>query len=115
MEKDCIFCRIVSGEIPSEKVYEDGTVTAFKDINPVAPVHILVIPNRHIPSLAHVQESDRELLGHLLVALTKVATSQGLDQRGYRVVVNTGQDGGQAVGHIHFHLLGGRSMAWPPG
>lgn len=114
-EKSCIFCRIVSGELPSEKVYEDDLVTAFKDINPAAPVHILVIPNRHISSLAHIQESDQELFGHLLVTFAKVAASQGLDRRGYRLVVNTGDDGGQEVGHIHFHLLGGRRMTWPPG
>jgi len=114
-EKDCIFCRIVSGEIPSEKVYEDDLVTAFKDINPAAPVHVLVVPRRHIPSLAHVEESDAGLLGRLLVTFSKIAVSQGLDRRGYRLVVNTGDDGGQTVGHIHFHLLGGRRMTWPPG
>lgn len=114
-EKDCLFCRIVSGEIPSQKVYEDDLVTAFKDINPAAPVHILVVPKRHIASLAHVQESDGSLLGHLLVTLSQLAASQGLNERGYRLVVNAGDEGGQTVGHIHFHLLGGRRMTWPPG
>ena len=114
-QNDCIFCRIALGEIPSEKVYEDDRIVAFKDINPAAPVHILVIPKRHITSLAHVEEGDQELLGHLLVKFKEIAASLGLDQRGYRLVVNAGEDGGQTVGHIHFHLLGGRRMAWPPG
>lgn len=113
--KDCLFCRIVAGEIPSAKVYEDDRVLAFKDINPVAPVHVLVIPKRHITSLAHVEEGDRDLLGGLLVRVKEIAASLGLDQRGYRLVVNAGEDGGQTVGHIHFHLLGGRRMTWPPG
>jgi len=114
-ERDCLFCRIASGEIPSAKVYEDEQVLAFKDINPAAPVHVLVIPKRHIASLAHVEEGDRDLLGTLLVKFKEIAASLGLDQRGYRLVVNAGEDGGQTVGHIHFHLLGGRRMAWPPG
>lgn len=113
--KDCLFCRIAAGEIPSAKVYEDDRVLAFKDINPVAPVHVLVIPKRHIASLAHVEEGDRDLLGGLLVRVKEIAASLGLDQRGYRLVVNAGEDGGQTVGHIHFHLLGGRRMTWPPG
>lgn len=114
-EKDCLFCRIVSGEIPSDKVYEDDQVTAFKDIRPVAPVHVLVVPKKHITSLAHVEEGDAGLLGHLLVTVSRIAASQGLDRRGYRLVVNTGEEGGQTVGHIHFHLLAGRQMGWPPG
>lgn len=112
---DCIFCRIVSGEIPSEKVYADEHVTAFKDIDPQAPVHILVIPNRHIPSLAEMSPADKELFGHLLFAFKEVAAAAGLSKRGYRLVVNCGEDGGQAVSHVHFHLLGGRQMGWPPG
>lgn len=111
----CIFCRIVSGEIPATKVYEDQHVTAFKDINPVAPVHILVIPNRHIESLAHVDACDQELMGHLVCSLSRIAADQGLSERGYRVVVNCGEEGGQTVPHLHFHLLGRRQLNWPPG
>lgn len=114
-QSDCLFCRIVAGEIPSEKVYEDDLVTAFKDINPAAPVHVLVVPKKHITSLAHAEEEDRALLGHVVLTLSRIAASQGLDGRGYRLVVNTGDEGGQTVGHIHFHLLGGRRMGWPPG
>jgi len=112
---DCLFCRIVAGEIPSEKVYEDEHVTAFKDIHPQAPVHILVIPNRHIPSLAEMSPADKELFGHLLFAVKEIAAASGLSERGYRLVVNCGKDAGQAVSHVHFHLLGGRQMGWPPG
>lgn len=111
----CLFCRIVSGEIPAEKVYEDDQVTAFKDINPVAPVHILVIPNSHVASLADVEPAQKDLMGHLLVTFSEIAASQGLAERGYRLVVNCGKEGGQTVGHLHFHLLGGRNLAWPPG
>ena len=114
-EPSCIFCRIVAGEIPAQKVYEDGRVTAFKDINPAAPVHILVIPNDHITSLAAIDAAHAGLLGHLLVACKQIAASQGLAERGYRLVVNCGEEGGQTVPHLHFHLLGGRNLGWPPG
>lgn len=112
---DCLFCRIASGELPADKVYEDQYVTAFRDINPVAPVHILVIPNRHIVSLAHIETGDRELLGHIMGVLVQIAASEGLSDRGYRTVVNCGDEGGQTVPHLHFHLLGRRQLQWPPG
>lgn len=112
---DCLFCRIVSGDLPADKVYQDELVTAFKDIAPVAPVHILVIPNQHIVSLAHVEPSDHQLLGHLMGVLTKIAADEGLAESGYRTVVNCGDDGGQTVPHLHFHLLGSRKLTWPPG
>jgi histidine triad (HIT) family protein len=110
----CLFCKIVSGAIPVERLYEDEQTLAFPDINPQAPVHILVIPKRHIASLAHASAEDATLLGHLLDAARKVAVAQKLD-KGYRLVVNTGGDGGQTVEHLHVHLLGGRHMNWPPG
>jgi len=112
---ECIFCRIASGEIPSAKVYADEYVTAFRDINPVAPTHILIIPNRHIESVAHVQEEDQEILGALFLTARRIAEESGLSERGYRLVVNAGTDGGQTVPHLHVHLLGGRQMTWPPG
>ncbi|WP_044642373.1 histidine triad nucleotide-binding protein [Risungbinella massiliensis] len=112
---DCIFCKIVEGEIPSTKVYEDEHAIAFQDLYPAAPVHILVIPKKHIASLDAATKEDQERLGHLLLTVQRVAREQGLDQKGYRVVNNMGDDGGQTVHHIHFHLLGGRSLTWPPG
>jgi diadenosine tetraphosphate (Ap4A) HIT family hydrolase len=113
---DCIFCKIVGGEIPSDKVYEDADIVAFNDLQPQAPVHILVIPQRHIASLDEVSGSaeDRELMGYLISKLRDVAAQLGLEN-GYRVVVNTGEDGLQTVQHLHFHILGGRRMGWPPG
>ncbi len=110
---DCLFCKIVTGEIPAKKIYEDECCIAFADINPQAPVHLLVIPRRHIASLAHTGE-DKELLGQLLWAANELARLQNLTN-GYRVVMNTGPDGGQTVDHLHLHLLGGRVMHWPPG
>lgn len=111
----CIFCQIVKGEIPSTMVYQDEEVTAFRDVNPRAPVHILVVPNRHIPSLAEVRASDGPLLGKLIEVVNQVAVKEGIAQKGYRVVVNCGAAAGQAVPHLHFHVLGGRSLLWPPG
>ena len=111
---DCIFCKIARGEIPANKVYEDEEFVAFRDINPQAPTHILVIPKKHIESLSDVKEGDRELLGKLLWVAKKVAQELNL-KKGYRLVINTGPDGGQEVLHLHVHLLGGRAMAWPPG
>ena len=114
MASDCLFCRIVAGEIPVTRVFEDETCVAFADIKPQAPVHLLVIPKVHRASLADTSAEDVELLGKLMGAVVVVAREQGLDE-GYRVVVNTGDDGGQTVGHLHVHLLGGRRMGWPPG
>lgn len=111
---DCIFCKIANGEIPSEKLYENEHVLAFADLSPKAPVHILVIPKRHIQSAAQLSEQDGPLLGQMFEAAAKVAEQQGLAQ-GYRLVINTGENGGQTVPHLHIHILGGRQMEWPPG
>lgn len=111
---DTIFSRIIRGEIPARIVHDDDVCLAFHDVAPQAPVHILVIPKRAIPSLAAVTEPDAALLGHLLVVATKLAASLGLTD-GYRLVVNCGRDGGQTVDHLHVHLFGGRAMGWPPG
>ncbi|MGI6588803.1 MAG: histidine triad nucleotide-binding protein [Peptococcia bacterium] len=112
--KECLFCKIIRGEIPSKKAYEDERVLAFYDINPTAPIHVLVIPKEHIASLAEVKEEQLELIGYLHGVIRKVAKDLGLEN-GYRVVNNCGQDGGQEVKHLHFHLLGGRKMTWPAG
>ena len=111
---DCVFCRIVAGEIASRRVHEDDEVVAFHDLNPQAPTHVLVVPRRHIASLDGAGEGDAALLGRLLLAVRRVARELGV-QAGYRVVNNCGAPAGQSVFHIHFHLLGGRSMHWPPG
>lgn len=114
MAADCIFCLIASGKIPSTKVFEDERALAFRDLHPVAPTHVLVIPKEHIASTAHAVETHEALLGHLLLVAAKVAKQEGL-ANGFRVVTNTGADGGQTVDHLHLHVLGGRSMTWPPG
>ncbi len=110
----CLFCKIVEGTIPSTAVYQDDQCFAFKDIDPKAPIHVLVIPRRHIASLADAGASDQPLLGHLLRAAAEIARAQGL-ANGYRVVISTGRDGGQTVDHLHVHVMGGRAMHWPPG
>lgn len=112
--QDCIFCKIASKKIASELLLETDQLVAFRDLNPVAPVHILVIPKQHIASLASVSAQDTKLLGELMLAIKELAEQEGLDQ-GFRVVANSGSDGGQSVDHLHFHLLGGRSLGWPPG
>lgn len=112
---NCIFCKIVQGIIPSDKVYEDDKVLAFKDINPGAPVHLLIIPKLHIGSVNELNEEHKELIGHIFIIAKKLAKELGVDESGYRIVNNCGEDGGQTVQHIHFHLLGGRSLNWPPG
>lgn len=114
MNADCLFCKIVAGTIPAKRVYEDEQSLAFADINPQAPVHLLVIPKEHIASTAHAEESHTALLGHLVSAAAKIAQQQPLE-KGYRIVINTGDDGGQTVNHLHLHVLGGRHMTWPPG
>ncbi len=114
MAADCIFCRIVAGTIPAQKVLEDDLCIAFRDLHPVAPVHVLVIPKEHIASVASATEAHRSLLGHLTLAAAEVAAKEGL-KNGFRMVANTGEDGGQTVHHLHLHVLGGRPMAWPPG
>lgn len=112
---DCLFCKIIAGEIPSEKVYEDENVYAFKDINPEAPFHVLVIPKKHIQSVSHVEQQDEELVGKIFSAIRKIADENGLDEDGYRVVTNIGENAGQTVLHMHFHVLGKRNLEWPPG
>lgn len=114
MSPDCLFCKIVAGDIPANRVYEDEFCIGFPDINPQAPVHLLIIPKIHIVSQARAQAEHKPLLGHLLATAADLARSHKLE-RGYRVVVNTGDDGGQTVHHLHLHLLGGRAMRWPPG
>ncbi|GAB6173335.1 histidine triad nucleotide-binding protein [Paradesulfitobacterium aromaticivorans] len=107
---DCIFCKIVNKDIPSEVVYEDRELIAFKDISPLAPVHLLVIPKKHIKDLNGVAAEDEGLIGHLLGVVQKLATDQGVAESGYRVITNIGSDGGQVVPHLHFHLLGGQKL-----
>jgi histidine triad (HIT) family protein len=110
---DCIFCRIVEGEIPSKKVYEDERIYAFEDISPKAPTHVLVVPRKHIATLAEVTSGDEALLGALAARAAAIARERGLSD--FRLVANNGEGAGQSVFHLHFHLLGGRSMSWPPG
>ncbi len=105
--EDCIFCKIIRKEIPSEIVYEDDEIMAFKDIHPAAPIHILVIPKKHIQSLAQLEEKDELLIGKIYTVINKVAEAQGVKEKGFRVIVNCGEDGGQEVPHLHFHLLAG--------
>ncbi|WP_077075425.1 histidine triad nucleotide-binding protein [Aedoeadaptatus urinae] len=111
---DCLFCKIIEGEIPSQCLYEDDKIYVFKDIDPQAPVHFLVIPKKHIDSLDTVDDEDGELIGYVFKKIRDLAKEQGLKD-GYRVVNNIGEDGGQSVKHMHFHVLGGRSLQWPPG
>ena len=112
--KDCIFCKIVDKEIPSDIVYEDDRIMCFKDIQPQAPAHVLLIPKKHITSINDVKEEDKELMGHITVKIKEIAKILGL-QKGYRAVINCGEDGMQTVDHLHFHILGKRKMTWPPG
>jgi histidine triad (HIT) family protein len=111
---NCLFCKIVDGQIPSTAVFEDDLVYAFADLHPQAPVHVLIVPREHIASIEETDQSKQAVLGRLQWAATQIARERGLS-RGYRIVVNTGEDGGQTVNHLHLHLLGGRAMAWPPG
>ncbi|HHW40291.1 MAG TPA: histidine triad nucleotide-binding protein [Syntrophomonadaceae bacterium] len=112
---DCIFCKIAAREIGSTVVYEDEEFLAFRDINPVAPTHVLLIPKKHVSSLLEVPEQDAPLMGRMLTLAAKLAGQLGLAEDGFRVVINTGKNGGQTVEHLHFHLLGGRALQWPPG
>ena len=111
---DCLFCKIIAGTIPSTPVYQDDLCYAFFDIDPKAPVHVLVVPRKHIASLADARKEDEPILGHLMLAAAEVARIKGLSN-GYRVAVSIGKDGGQTVDHLHVHVLGGRAMGWPPG
>jgi histidine triad (HIT) family protein len=110
----CLFCKIIAGEIPSQKVFEDDLTYAFRDINSQAPTHVLIVPRKHIASLAESGAEDQELLGYLHLVAARIAVSEEL-ANGFRTVINTGNDGGQTVEHLHVHLLGGRPMGWPPG
>lgn len=112
---DCLFCKIVEKQIPAKLVHEDDHTLAFDDINPQAPIHTLVIPKRHVDSVQSLGEADQGLLARLLLTCTKVAKDKGLAASGYRLVANTGRDGGQTVSHLHVHVMGGRHMGWPPG
>jgi histidine triad (HIT) family protein len=114
MSADCLFCRIVAGEIPSTRVHDDDLVLAIRDISPQAPTHVLVMPKQHVTSVADLTEEDGPLLSRLVSVASRIAREEGLDG-GWRLVANVGADGGQTVDHLHFHLLGGRQMHWPPG
>ena len=114
-DPDCLFCKIVSGAIPSNRVYEDKDMIAFRDINPAAPTHILVVPRTHIVSIAETTEAEEPLIAKLILAANKIAMSEHVELSGYRLVINTGKDGGQSVFHLHVHLLAGRALGWPPG
>lgn len=111
---DCVFCKIANGEIPSKKAYEDDRVLAFYDLDPQAPVHILIVPKEHIQSVEDITEENSAIVAHIFEVAAKLAKENNLE-KGFRVVSNVGKDGGQSVPHLHFHLLGGRSMKWPPG
>lgn len=108
--EDCIFCKIIKGEIPSTKVYEDDEILAFRDIQPVAPVHVLVIPKKHITSLVDLKPEDERVIGRIYTVINKIAKDEGILEKGFRVIVNCGEDGGQVVKHVHFHLLGGKKL-----
>ena len=112
---DCLFCKIIAGKIPSTKVYEDELVYAFYDINPIAPIHILIIPKEHIKSMCEMEEKHEALVGHILFTAHKIAEDLGFSKDGYRIINNCGENAGQTVMHMHFHLLGGREMLWPAG
>lgn len=112
---DCLFCKIFKKEIKSKIVYEDNEIMAFEDINPQAPVHILIIPAKHIESLNEITEDDKAIIGQMFLVAKKIAKEKNIDKSGYRTVFNTNKDAGQAVFHLHLHLLGGRKMTWPPG
>lgn len=108
--EDCLFCKIIKGEIPSTKVYEDEEILAFRDINPLAPVHILVIPKKHIGSLIDLKPEDEKVVGRIYTVINKIAKQENISENGFRVVTNCGEDGGQAVKHLHFHILGGKKL-----
>ncbi len=115
MSQDCIFCRIIAGDIPSKKAHEDEVVVAFHDINPQAPTHIVIIPRKHVSSLDALVPEEDGAIGHLVRVAAQIARNEGIAGSGYRLVANCGSAAGQSVDHVHFHLLGGRAMRWPPG
>lgn len=112
---DCLFCGIADGQVKANLVYQDEDIVAFKDVAPKAPVHILIIPRKHLIRVSDIAEPDRALIGKIFQVAARLAREQGIDHSGYRVVVNSGADAGQSVLHLHYHLLGGRPMSWPPG
>lgn len=112
---DCIFCKIINGEIPSTKIYEDEKVIAFNDISPEAPIHFLVIPKAHIQSANDINEENSNIISHIFIVINKLVRELNIDQSGYRIINNCGKDGGQTVNHIHFHVMGNRELKWPPG
>jgi histidine triad (HIT) family protein len=112
---DCTFCKIVAGEIPSDKVFDDDRVTAFRDINPVAPTHILIVPNKHIPSVNEIETEDEKLVGHMFSVARQLAERENIQDSGYRLIINTGPDAGQVVFHLHLHVIGGQPMRHPMG
>jgi histidine triad (HIT) family protein len=114
-DPDCLFCRIAAGEVPADIVHDDDLVVAFRDVSPKAPTHLLLIPRRHIASAAELSGTDAEMLGRLFGVAAKLAREAGVAEDGYRMVTNVGRGAGQSVAHLHFHLLGGRSLGWPPG
>jgi len=114
-ERDCLFCRIVSGDLPSTPVHEDDLIVAIRDLNPQAPTHILLMPRAHVASADDLTRADGELLGRIFEVAAQLARSEGVAEDGYRIVTNVGRNGGQSVDHLHFHLLGGRRFTWPPG
>ena len=113
--EDCLFCKIAAGEMDTDFVYHDDKVVVFEDINPQAPVHLLIVPKKHIPDLNSLEEKENELIGHIYQVAKKLASDNNIAESGYRLVSNCGDHGGQSVYHIHFHLLGGRQLQWPPG
>lgn len=115
MNKNCLFCKIIKKEIQATIVYESDNILAFKDIDPKAPVHILIIPKKHIPNILEFKSNDDKLLPEITKAIQTIATKHHLSENGFRIVTNIGEDGGQTVQHLHFHMLGGRSLKWPPG
>lgn len=112
---NCIFCKIANGEIPSNKVYEDEKVLAFRDIKPVAPVHILVVPKKHYASIMDIPGEDMDITAHITSVIQNIAKAEGIEVDGFRVVINCGRNGGQEVDHLHYHMLAGRNLTWPPG
>ena len=116
MEKEeCIFCKIIKKQIPCDIVYEDDKVIGFKDISPEAPVHVVIIPKQHIADLNSLKQDEAEIIGHIFIVAKEIAKTLGVAENGYRIVSNCGKQGGQTVDHLHFHLLGGRMLKWPPG
>lgn len=115
MNPNCLFCKIASGEAPATIVYQDDLVTAFRDIHPVAPTHVLIVPNKHITSVSETEEQDEQILGHLFTVARKVAEMDHIAEGGYRTIVNTGAHGGQTIYHLHMHVLGGQRMRYPMG